>query len=265
MDTKASARDIILAIVDNMRESGEPMLQTTLVPSHYDVYLHQGDHDRLSGIFSRITNEAEQALDAELTALNKKGASLFAGRSSKGMRFEAAEKNWSVKFHVDENQELTPGDILVDSRLALPAPLDFGVGTSTQRSATISSGGETRKIFRGEETKGAAGSAAPELARLSYQTSDGGEKEFLMTAPEISVGRGGRNEFCDLVLDAADISRRHFYLKRDPETREFFIQDVSRYGTAVDGEKLAPKAWVRLRSKATITLAERFSIEFQAL
>lgn len=263
MDTKASARDIILAIVENMRESGEPLLQTTLVPSHYDVYLHEGDHRRLFGVFSRIRGEVEQALDAELTALNKKGSSLFAGRLSKGMRFEAAEKSWSVKFHVDENGELAAGDILVDSRLALPAPPEFGVGTSTQRSATISSGGETRKIVRREETKGESASA---LARLSYQASDGGRREFLMTTPEISVGRGGRNEFCDLILEApADISRRHFYLKRDPETRDFFLQDVSRYGVAVDGERVAPKAWTRLRSKATITLADRLSIEFQAL
>ena len=87
-----------------------------------------------------------------------------------------------------------------------------------------------------------------------------------MASPEISVGRGGRAEFCDLELDGpADISRRHFYLRQDPGSREFFIQDVSKFGTSVDGKKLAPKEWVHIPSKAAILLADRMTIEFQQL
>ena len=87
-----------------------------------------------------------------------------------------------------------------------------------------------------------------------------------MTTPEISIGRGGRTEYCDLQLDApADISRQHFYLRRDEGTREFFIQDVSRFGTTVDGQALAPKQWVRLSSRAKIGLAEKMVIEFEIL
>ena len=45
------AREIILAIGDNMREGLEPLLTRTLAPSLYQVYLHADDHDRLRGVF----------------------------------------------------------------------------------------------------------------------------------------------------------------------------------------------------------------------
>jgi hypothetical protein len=107
---------------------------------------------------------------------------------------------------------------------------------------------------------------ATALAMLSYKDKDGKDQEFPMTNPEISVGRGGRTEFCDLELEGpADISRQHFYLRQDPATREFFIQDVSKFGTSVNGRKLNSKEWIHLPSKATITLADRITIEFRQL
>jgi hypothetical protein len=263
MDAKATGKDIILAILENMQESCEPLLFNVLVPSHYDVYLHRDDHSRLSSIFSRIREECLQALDAKMAEFNRKGFSIPGLQSSK-VKYETAEKDWSVKFHIDENDELTPGDILVDSRLALPEAVEFGVGTKTQRSETIRSGGETRRLRKRREGEKADISQA--RAKLSYKDKDGRGCEFFMTSAEISIGRGGRNEFCDLELEGlADISRRHLYLRQDPESREFFIQDVSKFGTAVDGKKLDSKEWVRLPAKAVIVLADRLTLEFQQL
>ena len=199
---KPRGKDIILAILDNMDESSEPLLFKTLVPSHYDVYLHGDDYNRLSRVFSRIHEEVVLALDEKLASLNKKGLSFLPGHKSSKTVYEAAEKSWSVKFHLDENEDLAPGDVLVDSQLALPAPVEYGVGTKTQRSETIRSGGETRKLKRESEKN--AGSAA--LAKLLYKDKNGQDQEYLMSSAEISVGRGGRNEFCDLELDGpADI------------------------------------------------------------
>ncbi len=264
MDAKATGKDIVLALLDNMRESSEPLLYNTLVPSHYDVYLHRDDYSRLSGILPRIRDESIQALNAELESLNKKGFSRLAGLK-KASRYEPAGKDWAVKFHVDENEELEPGDILIDSRLALPSPMELGAGTKTQRSETIRSGGETRKLRKFQEEGKQEGSAAS-LAKLTYKDKDGHEHEFLMTSQEISVGRGGRKEFCDLELDGpADISRQHFYLRQDPDTKEFFIQDVSKFGTSVNGKKLAPKEWLCLPAEATITLADIMAVGFRKL
>jgi hypothetical protein len=264
MSLKATGRDIILAVLENMRESAEPLLYRTLVPSHYDIFLHPADYARLSGIFPGIREECIEALGKELAGLGKKGFTFLPGLKSGPSRYEAAEKNWAIEFHQDENEELELGDLLVDSRLALPSPVEIGAGTQTQRFKTVRSGGETKRLQKYQQAA-LSENAAP-LAKLVYKDKDGGQCEYLMLAPEISAGRGGQTEFCDLVLGGpADISRQHFYLRRDGETNKFFIQDVSKFGTSVDGVRIAPKEWTRLPSKATITLADRMIIEFQQL
>lgn len=265
MNPKAVGKDIILAILDNMRESAEPLLYSTLVPSHYDVYLHREDYDRLAGIFPRIREEARRALGEQLAQATKQGRSILPGFGKKPPKLETAEKDWYVKFLVDEDGDLAPGDILVDSRLTLPAAPEYGVGSKTQRTVeTVRSGGETKKLrSRQEEVPADAG--VP-LARLTYPDKGGERREYLMTRPEISIGRGGRTEYCDLELDAPpDVSRQHLYLRQDSENHEFFVQDVSKFGTSVDGEKLAPKEWVRLPKKAAIRLADRITIDFESL
>src|ERR1700688_2943805 len=67
----ATAREIILEIVRNMREGLEPLHYSTLPPAIFHVYLHSGDLERLRGILPRIVEEARRALDAELESLNR--------------------------------------------------------------------------------------------------------------------------------------------------------------------------------------------------
>src|SRR5271157_4601692 len=69
--TPATAREIILEIVRNMREGLEPLHYSTLAPTLYHVYLHPDDMERLRGIIPRIVEEARRALDAELESLNR--------------------------------------------------------------------------------------------------------------------------------------------------------------------------------------------------
>jgi len=262
MNAKATGKDIILAILDNMKEGSEPLLYDVLVPSHYDVYLHRTDYERLSGIFARIREEAKKALAETLSRGSKKG--LFSGRTNRPKQ-EAADSDWSIKFHLDEDEELAPGDILIDSRLVVPPPAEYGVGSKTQRVATVRSGGETKKLRRTQEEEPENASARAR-ARLAYPDKDGRRCEYLMSKSEISVGRGGRTEYCDLVLEApADISRQHFYLRQDDQTGGFYIQDVSRFGTAVNGRKLASKEWIPLADKASIQLADKLTLEFERL
>jgi hypothetical protein len=266
MSDKATGRDIILAILDNMRESSEPLLYNTLVPSHYDVYLHRTDYERLSGIFNRIRDESIKALSEEMQKSSRKRSSLLPGLKRRQPRVEAAGTDWFVKFHVDEDEELKPGDILIDSRFALPQPKQFGVGSKTQRTVTVRSGGETKKLGTYVKGEQAGPATTPAVARLAFHDKDGQRREYLMTGPEISIGRGGRTEYCDLELDAPpDISRQHFYLRQDGQTKAFHIQDVSRFGTAVNGKTVAPKEWVAIPAKATITLAGKYLIEFEGL
>src|SRR5215510_10935807 len=69
--TPATARDIILELLRNMREGLEPLHYTTLPPAVFHDYLHPDDFDRLRPIASRIVDEARRALDAEVESLNK--------------------------------------------------------------------------------------------------------------------------------------------------------------------------------------------------
>jgi FHA domain len=263
MNAKAVGRDIILAIIDNMRESKEPLLYSTVVPSLYDVYLHPEDHERLAGIFPQIREQAKRALSEGLNELNGAKRSFLPGLKTRRPKHEPAEGDWYIKFHKDEDEELAPGDILVDSQLTLPPQKEFGAGGKTQRTVTVRSGGETKKLRTYQENQPTAPAA---LAKLAYQDKKGERREFLMTTPEIAIGRGGRAEYCDLELDGpVDISRQHFYLRQDEKTREFFLQDVSRFGTTVNGKDVAPKEWVQIPAKAKIGLAGKMVIEFESL
>jgi len=59
-----------------------------------------------------------------------------------------------------------------------------------------------------------------------------------MTKEQIVVGRGGRDYWTDLKLDTLpDVSREHFRLRRDPDSGQFFLKDLSRLGTTINGEK----------------------------
>jgi hypothetical protein len=58
-----------------------------------------------------------------------------------------------------------------------------------------------------------------------------------MTKDEIVVGRGGQDYWTDLKLDTlADVSREHFRLRRDAATGQFYLKDLSRLGTTINGE-----------------------------
>src|SRR4030095_13026090 len=125
----ATARDIILEIVRNMREGLEPLHYSTLPPAIFHVYLHTGDMERLRGILPRIVDEARRALDAELETLN---------RASLGERLKIAKRDepkiiapeggWQIRILEDTDESAAPGDIAISSELALPAKDEIGSG-----------------------------------------------------------------------------------------------------------------------------------------
>src|SRR5580698_2651867 len=121
----ATAREIILEVVRNMREGLEPLLDSTLAPSLYHVYLHSQDMDRLRGIFPRIEADARRALDAELEKLNK--ASLAERlKAASRIRFpeigkrgepkvEAPEGGWQIRLLENTDDGVESGDIVIYS------------------------------------------------------------------------------------------------------------------------------------------------------
>jgi hypothetical protein len=66
------ARDIIEAIVDNMRKNLEVLKYSTLAPSRYTVYLHANEFARLEGIVPILQQQTARALSDELRKLNSR-------------------------------------------------------------------------------------------------------------------------------------------------------------------------------------------------
>jgi len=239
-----TAREIILEIVRNMREGLEPLHYSTLAPALYHVYIHPSDMDRLRGIVPRILDEARRALDAELEELNR--ASL-AERLKLARRndppISAPEGGWRITILENTDDDAEPGDIEIHSELAMPAKPEFGAGAMTKRIATRRMGGPAQPAYEktspaaAEPPPAADAAGQPAFATIEYE-DNGGRKVYRMTKDEIVAGRGGRDYWTDLKFDTVpDVSREHFRLRRDPASGKFFLKDLSRLGTTIDGQK----------------------------
>jgi hypothetical protein len=236
----ATAREVILEIVRNMREGLEPLHFSTLAPSVYHVYLHPSDMDRLRAIEPRIVDEARRALDEALDSLNRAslGERLKISRRSEP-RIAPPEGGWRIRILENTDDDVAPGDIVIYSELAMPAKPEYGGGAMTKRIATRRMGGaqSSALTYRKAPEGPAPEPDARAYAVIEYE-DNGGRKTYRMTKDEIVVGRGGRDYWTDLKLDTLpDVSREHFRLRRDAATGQFFLKDLSRLGTTINGEK----------------------------
>jgi hypothetical protein len=239
--TPATAREIILEIVRNMREGLEPLHYSTLAPAIYHVYLHPDDLDRLRGILPRIMDEAKRALDDEMETLNRASlAEKLKLAKRVGPKITPPEGGWQIQIVENHDEEAAPGDIMISSELALPAKDEFGAGSMTKRIATRRMGGvqsTSEKYEPASTTSAPVPPPADAVAVIDYEDNNG-RKTYHMTKNEIVVGRGGRDYWTDIKLDTLpDVSREHFRLRRDPASGKFFLKDLSRLGTTIDGER----------------------------
>ena len=237
--TSATARDVILEIVRNMKEGLEPLHYSTLAPAVYHVYLHPDDMERLSAIVPRIIEESRRALDAEVEALN--GPSIverlkLAKRAAP--KVAAPEGGWQIRILENTDDEVAAGDILIYSELALPVKAELGAGSMTRRIATRKLGATQVTTTPPAEASAVATPALDDGAFAVIEYADNsGRKTFRMTKDEIVVGRGGRDYWTDIKLDTLpDVSREHFRLRRDAAGGSFFLKDLSRLGTTIDGQ-----------------------------
>jgi hypothetical protein len=289
--THSTAREIILEIVRNMREGLEPLHYSTLAPAIFHVYLHPDDLDRLRGILPRILEESRQALDAEVESLNRAslGERLKLTRRSEP-KITVPDGGWQIKILENSDDDVEPGDIVIFSELAMPAKPEFGAGSMTKRIATRRLGGtqSSSSSYVGQvpdlppspvslpvTQPVAPADTGGVFAVIEYE-DQGGRKLYRMTKDQIVVGRGGRDYWTDVKLDTLpDVSREHFRLRRDPSGK-FFLKDLSRLGTTingepapssvefVDGEKRDRNVEAALPEKARIGLAGVLFLEFRS-
>lgn len=230
----ASGRDIILEVARNMREGLEPLHYTTLAPAIYHVYLHPEDLARLQAIVPRIVEEAKRALDEEVAALNR--TSFFGrlgGNRKDAPKITPPEHGWQVELHENTDDDAQPGDILIHSELALPPRPDFGAGSLTRRIAT----GRLRGVESATRKFDEPASPGQEVYATIRFEDNRGPQVYQVTKNQIVIGRGGQAYWTDLRLETLpDVSREHVRLRRDPESGKFFLKDLSRLGSTVDGK-----------------------------
>ncbi len=167
------ARDIIDAVVDNMRKNLEPLKYSTLAPSRYTVYLHASEFARLEGIIPDPAGADDAGADRRApeaeSALARCGAGPTAGAASADPEIRNAAADWQVEFLADPDGDMDEGDLLIDSELILPASPDLGVGERTRRITTVHAGRATttreQTVNRTETAPPAAGPRAHRVRR----------------------------------------------------------------------------------------------------
>ena len=119
--------------------------------------------------------------------------------------------------------------------------------------------------------------AARGVAQLAY-IDEQGPHIFVMRKDVVSIGRGGSAHWVDVqVTTGPRVSREHCRIRRAEDGR-FFLQDVSTWGTSVNGQRVKPYVHTSpagqleetgqehaLPRDARIQLADALQIEFQTL
>jgi hypothetical protein len=285
---RATARDVILAVAENMKSSLEPLVTKTLAPSLYQVYLHAEDYERLRTIFGEIEAEAKELLDREMQRMNR-GSSPVVGRLLGQVRrvrgkgeegtaakpvphFVSAEGRWFIRFQEDPNGALEPGDIQVVSEFAQAPAAGYGAGSPTHRISTTRRLGRMTSQRESRESNDSSAAAAA-FACIHYK-DDSGPKEFWVTKDEVVIGREAPDVWVDLRLETSlDVSREHARLRRAPESGIFRIKDLSKLGTTINGVPVPPSGageggrdldqWVDLPDRARIGLAGILFLDFE--
>src|SRR4051812_24195121 len=233
------ARDLIDAVLENMRANLEPLKYSTLAPNRFVVYLHPDEYARVEGIIPVLQEQTARALDDALRKLNnppvyRKYFDRIAGAAPP---VENAAREWQIEFHPDADGELACGDILIHSELAMPSPNDeLGAGQRTRRITTVHIGEKTTK--REETVSQTATRPAAVHAKLQFE-DHAGPHTFEISRDSTVIGRGGIAYRADVRIDSSvDVSREHARIRRDPRTGAFFIIDLSTLGTTLNGQRI---------------------------
>lgn len=270
---RATGRDVILAIAENMRSSLEPLVTKTIAPSLYQVYLHGADYERLRTLFGELEAEARELLERELAGLNR-GPTRVApvvGRLLAPLRpWRRRAKDKALSDGAGEGaptsasassaatarskRPAAPRFVSAEGRWFIrfqedpngtlePGDIQVVSEFAQQAAAGYGSGAPTHRISTTRRlgrsiTQRESADPAAAHARITYK-DDSGPREFWVVKDEIVIGRDAPDVWVDLRLETSlDVSREHARLRRLPESGAFRIKDLSKLGTTVNGRAL---------------------------
>lgn len=273
--------DIISELLRNQQSGLFKLRYTVLAPCIYHVYLHPGDYDYLRPVLRHVREEAAEALQEQLDRWNKEAAGPQVLRwlgvdAGSRLEYRITAESWTVELHADEEDKLAPGDIEIYSELGSEPQEELDAGERTRLITKRDADGQTSA--RKEAIPPAEKPRTDAYAVLRYR-DEAGDHEYYVTKDLIVVGRGGKSYWVDVKLESQpDISREHCRIRRDPATRDFYIKDLSQFGTSInsqsaptslellpDGQRRDKNVEVPLPSRARISLAGLVEMEFMKL
>jgi hypothetical protein len=75
------ARDLIVAVLENMRRYQEPLMYSVIAPSRFLIYLHPSEFARLEGIIPLLREQTIRGLADEVDKVNRRSTmQRYAGR-----------------------------------------------------------------------------------------------------------------------------------------------------------------------------------------
>jgi hypothetical protein len=281
---------IALEVEREMEERLYRLRHVVLAPAEYHIYLHPDDFKHIEDVAPRIALDVQLCLNSLVERLNRRSrlSELITRRRAP---IEIPAGGWAIYLKPALNNEVGPGELGIHSRLSVPSASRFGSGAGTTRIVqTVVSGTDRRSTVKNEvaaprEATGHPGHETPAGssasgrtprpaprpgARLTY-TDDRGAHGFVIAKELIKIGRGGNAHWVDLtVVTTPKVSREHCRIRRD-STGRFFIQDVSAWGTFVNGTPVpkfvdgpaAPSTERELTDGASIRLADAVTLEFR--
>ncbi len=250
-----SGRRIWKAVRDELMLNLYPLPYSTLAPAVYHVYLHPEDFESIEPVAPRIVAQIQRALADEVQKLNRglersnrrvlsrlldRETLAAAGdpgvglgdshhrRSQRRARSRAAGNRFDarhararrVRRHADDSDREKRGRTRATD------------GDDDRRPPGL----PHRRRRRRRRCRGPRDSTR---ARLTYEDEQG-PHVFVMRKESLSVGRGGSSAWVDVqIVGSSKVSREHFRLRCDTSGR-FYIQDVSLWGTSVDGNPIPP-------------------------
>ena len=241
-------RAIARAVLANMRESIVPMLYTTIAPDAYVVYLHPADYALIDDVVPLVETQIHRAIEEAIARLNRRRA-------------------WHRIVHV-VRKPIPPIDVMSHTIAIVPDPNDrlqrgqIAVQSDARRPAAEYAGSPTLRVTA---VMPPAATVARAPAILTIDDLEGQREHPVVDNPTL-VGRGGDGCEVHVRLRAdGQVSKQHCRLTREAATGTFFITDLSRNGTSLDGERLPHGVDVPLPDRARIGLADALHLEFKRM
>jgi hypothetical protein len=273
--------EVVAAILVEFKSNIVPGYFVNYTHNIFRVYLDPVNFSALRPYQTRMREEATLALSQELKGINGPSGlqrgSRFLSKPRAAPKFKRHEAlgEWIVDFFQNEDDDAEQQPLLVYSAGSTPLAAGSLQGTPTmkvERAPEPEPGGTLRARAQVRSPLHAA-----VYATLTYEDDSGGHT-FNIVKELTKVGRGGPVNWVDVtLLTSRDVSREHCQIRRDGAGNQFFIKDLSKFGTWVDGTRVPPSIEIKngiesdkgieapLPLKAQITLADIVSMQFRAL